>query len=96
MDSHTLEILRRPIITEKVALAQEAGKYAFEVASSSNKIEIKRAVEEAFKVKVLSVNVMNVKGKTKRSGTRVFTTRKWKKAIVTLAEGDRIEVFEGI
>ena len=60
------------------------------------KIEIKRAVEEAFKVKVLSVNVMNVKGKSKRSGTRVFTTRKWKKAIVTLAEGDRIEVFEGI
>ena len=96
MDSHPLEILRRPIITEKVALAQEAGKYAFEGASSSNKIEIKRAVEEAFKVKVLSVNVMNVKGKSKRSGTRVFTTRKWKKAIVTLAEGDRIEVFEGI
>tara|TARA_Y100000590_G_C15298082_1_gene855169 strand:+ start:32 stop:322 length:291 start_codon:yes stop_codon:yes gene_type:complete len=96
MDSHPLEILRRPIITEKIALAQEAGKYAFEVAGDSNKIEIKRAVEEAFKVKVLSVNVMNVKGKIKRSGTRVFTTRKWKKAIVTLAEGDRIEVFEGI
>ena len=77
-------------------MAQEAGKYAFEVQSKSNKQEIKKAVEEAFKVKVLAVNVMNVKGKTKRSGTRVFTTRKWKKAIVTLAQGDRIEVFEGM
>jgi large subunit ribosomal protein L23 len=96
MDSHPLEILRRPIITEKIAIAQEAGKYAFEVHSKSNKKEIKKAVEEAFKVKVLAVNVMNVKGKTKRSGTTVFKTRNWKKAIVTLAQGDRIEVFEGM
>ena len=96
MESPPLARVRRPIITEKIAMAQEAGKYAFEVHSKSNKQEIKKAVEEAFKVKVLAVNVMNVKGKTKRSGTRVFTTRKWKKAIVTLAQGDRIEVFEGM
>lgn len=96
MDLHLLEVLRRPLITEKVALGQEHGKYAFEVHTGANKKQIKAAVELAFKVNVKSVNVMNVKGKTKRAGTKIFTVKTWKKAIVTIGEGERIEVFEGV
>ena len=96
MDIHPLEVLRRPIITEKVAAAQDQGKYAFEVHRAANKKQIRDAVELAFRVQVRAVNVMNVKGKTKRAGTRTFKTKTWKKAIVTLQEGERIEVFEGM
>jgi len=77
-------------------LLQAQGKYAFEIAREANKQQIKQAVEKAFKVKVLAVNVMTVPGKTRRVGRRQVLTQSWKKAIVTLKLGDKIELFEGI
>ena len=96
MDIHPLEVLRRPIVTEKYTASQDAGKYAFEVHPSANKNQIAEAVEFAFRVTAVSVNTMNVHGKTKRLGARVFRASDWKKAIVTLQPGDRIDVFEGM
>ncbi len=92
---HLYQILRRPLITEKYTALQAYGKYAFEVAGEANKPQIKQAVEKAFKVKVASVNVMMVAGKRRRRGTRQLPARPWKKAIVTLNSGDKIELFEG-
>ena len=93
---HPSEVLRRPLITEKDTMLQAQGKYAFEAAGEANKFQIKQAVEKAFKVKVTAVNVMTVPGKEKRIGKRVVLTPSWKKAIVTLQPGDKIELFEGI
>ena len=92
---HIYEVLRRPIITEKGTLMAEHNQYAFEVAMEANKMMVKEAVEKRFGVNVLKVNVMRMPGKTRRFGRRVSTTPSWKKAIVTLAEGQTIEVFEG-
>lgn len=89
------DIIIRPIITEKSSSLMELNKYTFEVHRSANKIQIRKAVEEIFKVKVLSVNTMNVKGKPKRMGAYKGYSRSWKKAIVALPEGQRIEFFEG-
>jgi large subunit ribosomal protein L23 len=77
-------------------MLQAQGKYAFEIAREANKPQIKQAVEKAFKVKVLAVNVMTVPGKTRRVGRRQVLTQSWKKAIVTLKPGDKIEFFEGV
>lgn len=96
MDIHPLEVLRRPLVTEKHTAAQEAGKYAFEVVGAANKRQIKEAVEEAFRVHVRAVNVSWTPGKPKRAGRRLYHTPRWKKAIVTLREGDRIQIFEGL
>ncbi len=93
---HLYEVLRRPLITEKNAMLQTQGKYAFEIAREANKQQIKQAVEKAFKVKVLAVNVMTVPGKTRRVGRQQVLTQSWKKAIVTLKPGDKIEFFEGV
>ncbi len=93
---HLYEVLRRPLITEKNTMLQAQGKYAFEIAREANKPQIKQAVETAFKVKVLAVNVMTVPGKTRRVGRRQVLTQSWKKAIVTLKPGDKIELFEGV
>lgn len=93
---HLYEVLRRPLITEKnTILQQQQNKYAFEVAKETNKPQVKQAVEKAFKVKVTTVNMMTVPGKSKRVGKRVIQTRPWKKAIVTLQAGNKIEFFEG-
>ena len=92
---HLYEILRRPLITEKSTVLQVQGKYAFEVAREASKPQIKQAVEKAFKVKVTAVNVMVVPGKRRRLGRRELPARPWKKAIVTLKPGDKIELFEG-
>ena len=92
---HIYEVLRRPIITEKGTLMAEKSQYAFEVAMDANKMMVKEAVERRFGVNVLQVNVMRMPGKTCRFGRRVTTTPPWKKAIVTLAPGQTIEVFEG-
>ena len=92
---HIYEVLRRPIITEKGTLMAEHNQYAFEVAMDANKVMVKEAVEKRFGVNVLRVNVMRMPGKTRRFGRRVSTTPSWKKAIVTLAPGQTIEVFEG-
>jgi len=93
---HLYEVLRRPLITEKNTDLQSQGKYAFEIADGANKPMIKQAVEQAFKVKVTGVNVVTMQGKTRRVGRRQVLTRPWKKAIVTLQEGDKIEFFEGV
>ena len=90
------QVLRRPLITEKTIGLQPQGKYAFEVASEANKPQVKQAVARAFKVKVASVNIMTVPGKTRRVGRRLVQTPSWKKAIVTLQPGDKIEFFEGV
>ena len=93
---HLYEVLRHPLITEKGTVLQAQNKYAFEVASEANKHQIKQAVEKAFNVKVTAVNVMRVAGKTRRVGRRQVLTPSWKKAIVTLKPGDKIEIFEGV
>ena len=93
---HLYEVLRRPLITEKNTALQAENKYAFEVAGEANKLQIKQAVEKAFKVKVTAVNVMTVPGKTRRIGRRQVLTQSWKKAIVTLKSGDKIGLFEGV
>ncbi|MBN2238568.1 MAG: 50S ribosomal protein L23 [Dehalococcoidales bacterium] len=89
------EVLRRPLITEKSTILQAEGKYAFEVDSGANKPMVKAAVEKAFKVEVLKVNIINMKGKSRRMGRRAIPAHPWKKAIVTLKPGDTIEFFEG-
>jgi len=90
------KIIRRPLVTEKsTRQKEEARQYAFEVRRDANKIEIQSAVERLFKVKVLQVRTSNVLGKVKRLGRRYGKRPDWKKAIVTLREGDRIDFFEG-
>jgi large subunit ribosomal protein L23 len=89
--------IKKYLVTEKSTTAKDEGsKYTFEVDRGANKIEISMAVEKLFKVKVLDVHVMNVQGKKKRVGKTVGERSSWKKAIVTIAKGDRIEIFEGI
>ena len=88
------QIIIRPLITEKNTNLMVYNKYSFEVLRDSSKPEIKRAVETIFNVTVTKVHTMNVRGKLKRRGREVGYTREWKKAIVTLAAGDRIEIFE--
>ncbi len=90
------QIIRRPLITEKsTQQKEESRQYVFEVDPKANKIEIKAAVEQLFKVKVIKVRTLNVLGKIKRLGRRYGKRPDWKKAIVTLREGDRIDFFEG-
>jgi large subunit ribosomal protein L23 len=93
---HVYEVLRRPLITEKNSLLQAQGKYAFEVAARANKRQVKQAVETAFKVDVTAVNMVTVSGKQRRVGRQQVLTSSWKKAIVTLKPGDKIELFEGV
>jgi large subunit ribosomal protein L23 len=90
------KIIRRPLITEKSTRQKEdSGQYVFEVHRNANKIEIQSAIERLFKVKVLQVRTSNVLGKLKRLGKRYGKRPDWKKAIITLKEGDRIDFFEG-
>jgi large subunit ribosomal protein L23 len=91
-----LEVIRRPVITEKSTALQERGKYAFEVARKATKPQVKAAVEKAFTVNVTKVNIITVQPKTKMVRRNRIKTRSWKKAIVTLAKGQQIELFEGV
>jgi large subunit ribosomal protein L23 len=94
---HPLDVVLRPLITEKATRLAGESKYAFEVRVHANKVQIKEAVEKGFNVTVVSVNVMNMKGKPKRvRGNRIKHERDWKKAVVTLVPGDKIELFEGV
>ena len=93
---HPYEVLRRPIVTEKSTMLSEQGKYVFEVATRANKPQIRAAVEAAFDVHVRAVNTSIVRGKTKRTGRGVSQSKPWKKAVVTVRPGERIEVFEGV
>ena len=87
------DILIRPLISERSTDLMTDGKFVFVVDKRANKIQIAQAVEEIFKVDVLAVNTVNVKGKTKRRGRTVGKTNSYKKAIVKLAEGQTIELF---
>ncbi len=88
-----LDIIYSPVITEKSTSLSESGKvYVFKVAKSANKTQIKLAIEEAFNVKVKSVNTLNTKPKKKRVGKHSGLTKTYKKAIVTLADGQSIEM----
>jgi large subunit ribosomal protein L23 len=93
---HLYKVLQRPLITEKNSALQAQGKYAFKVAEDANKEQIKQAVEKAFKVTVTGVNVMTVPGKRRRMRGREITSPSWKKALVSLKPGDKIELFEGV
>lgn len=92
------QILKRPILTEKSDYQRDDDQYVFEVAREANKLQIKEAVEKIFDVDVLAVNTMIMKPKRRRMGRKTITTRPaWKRAVVTLAPGERIQdFFEGI
>jgi large subunit ribosomal protein L23 len=91
------DIIIRPIITEKTMAGIQEKKYTFEVASKANKIEIAKAVEEAFGVQVAKVNTVHVRGRFRRQGKFTGYTKAWKKAYVTLkADSKAIEFFEGM
>jgi large subunit ribosomal protein L23 len=95
MDPH--QIIIRPVISEKsYNLIESEGQYTFQVDRRANKNQVRRAVEEAFDVRVEKVNTTNVKSKPKRQGLTRGRTSTWKKAVVKLAEGERIELFEGV
>jgi large subunit ribosomal protein L23 len=94
------EIIVRPIVSEKSMDHTHRGKYTFEVHGEANKLQVKAAVEELFKVDVLGVRVLTTKAKEKvrgrQRGRTIGWTKPWKKAVVTLATGQKIEFFEGI
>ena len=91
-----LDIIRAPVITEKATLGAEHNQVTFRVATDATKPEIKRAVEDIFSVHVVSVNTLKTKGKTKRFQGRLGRRPGYKKAIITLKEGDAIDVTTGI
>ena len=98
MAATAYDIIKRPIITERSMAGAEMKRYTFEVAKDANKIQIAKAVEEAFGVKVAKVNTLHVLGKMKRMGAQPAGRRpSWKKAMVTLtADSKPIELFEGM
>jgi len=91
------DVLISPLLTEKGTLMKEReNKVLFKVANAANKIEIKKAVEEIFKVKVDNVSTMNFQGKKKRMGKYAGRRSDWKKAIVTLKKGEKLDFIEGV
>jgi len=93
----SMSVLHRPVVSEKTYALMDAGVYVFEVDKDATKIDVRHAVEQAFGVKVEKVNTLNRKGKTKRNRrtNRVGRVADTKRAIVTLAEGSKIDLFEG-
>jgi large subunit ribosomal protein L23 len=89
-------VLIEPVLSEKATVLREQGKYVFKVLPSANKYQIIDAVTKLFKVKVTACHVMNVFGKLKRQRNRIGRTPAWKKAIVKLAPGETIKIFEGV
>ena len=100
MTLHAAEVVLAPIISEKSMDNTQRGKYTFRIHDDANKLQVKEAVEELFKVQVVDVNVLTTKAKEKTRGRRRGRNRgwtsPWKKAVVTLAAGDKIEFFEGV
>jgi large subunit ribosomal protein L23 len=97
MTMEPLQLIRRPLISEKSTRLKEAtNTVCFEVDRRANKIEIQRAVEKLFGVKVMDVRVANRRGKWKRMGRFLGQRKNWKKAYVRLAEGEKLEFFEGV
>jgi len=95
-DERVFEIIRSPLITEKATAVSQYNQYVFEVASNATKPEIKQAVEKLFKVTVLGVNTVLTKGKTKRFRGRVGRRQDFKKAIVSVKQGQTIDVSAGV
>jgi large subunit ribosomal protein L23 len=92
-----VQVVQRPLISEKSYAAMAGGKYMFRVRREANKTEIAQAIRDAFKVDVVSVNTMMVQGKERRRGRVHGFQSDWKKAVVTLAEGQKIEnLFQGV
>ena len=92
----TFQVIKKPLVTEKGAKAQEASnQYYFEVDSLATKYDISNAIKEIFKVKVEAVRTMNMPAKFKRVGKSMGRTSNWKKAVVTLKEGEKIDFLEG-
>ncbi|MCK5218826.1 50S ribosomal protein L23 [bacterium] len=90
-------IIKRPLITEKTSKSKESkNAYVFEVDLRANKIEIKQAIEQIFKVKVLQINTVILPGKSRRFGMHTSPMQPWKKAVATLKKGSRIEIYEGV
>jgi large subunit ribosomal protein L23 len=89
------QILERPVISEKAFGQAEAGHYVFHVPTGATKLEVRRAVEQKFEVKVVAVNTVSVKGRKRRYGKIIGRTSDYKKAVVTLAPGEKIAMFEG-
>jgi large subunit ribosomal protein L23 len=95
MQEKLFNIIKRPVVSEKsTALAEVANRYVFEVEPSATKTEIKAAVEQLFKVKVKAVNTGMMHGKNKRAGKFNFKRSNWKKAVITLTQGQKIELFQ--
>jgi len=95
MISH--DLIKRPLITEKTNIQKESyNQISFEIDRNANRVEVKKAVENIFKVKVASVRTVQVKGKIKRRGRILGKRKDWKKAIVKLMPGERIDFFEGV
>jgi len=91
------DIILKPVVSEKsMEMMQDANTYTFQVDKRANKVEIKRAIEDIFIVEVLKVNTMNVRGKKRRMGRNEGKRPDWKKAMVKLAKGNEIEIFEGL
>ncbi|CAB4872111.1 MAG: 50S ribosomal protein L23 [Actinomycetes bacterium] len=90
------QVIIRPIVSEKSFVLAEAGRYTFRVHPDAHKTQIRQAVEELFNVGVVQVHTANVRGKPKRRGFSVGTRRSWKKAIVTVREGERIPIFQSL
>lgn len=93
---HAYGIILRPLITEKAQNMTALGKYAFAVDKRANKLQVKEAVEATFEVRVTAVNTCMMKGKVRRYGRNATKQPDWKKAVVTLAPGEKIELFEGV
>ena len=91
------QIVKKPLVTEKgTVMLSEGNRVTFKVHLDANKIEIREAVQKIFSVTVLQVNTQVVRGKRKRFGKAMGQTKSWKKAMVQLKEGDKIEIFEGV
>lgn len=90
------DVIKRPLITEKATRGKELGQYVFAVAIKATKTDVRRAIETLFKVKVDAVQTLRMPGRTKRVGQHQTLTSDWKKAVVTLKQGQSIELFEGV
>jgi len=88
--------LIRPLISEKIATLGMHNQYGFEVSTRSNKVEVKKAIKSLYGVEPVKVNIIQVRGKKVRRGRKFGMTKSWKKAIITLKQGDKIEVYEGV
>ncbi len=96
MTDRPYRILLRPVISEKATIANSLQQYVFEVDVHANKVEIKKAVQELYKVSPISINIINQAGKKVRTGRSFGTRKRVKKAIVTLKKGETIKLYEGI